>query len=196
MGPCLDQSVYLTTLLLGRFILTSIAHNQYCAHSFARNWQLPSLNQRKEENDCRKNHDQSPRKNVTDPAGVEPATSWSQVGRTSEPPRLANLTPVKSIYMLSGFYYWLFSYKVVVPVLFILCMAKKYMCASRCRNAFLHSNTLLTGYISVAANLTSNSFFRENKCPLTMNFQFSTALTMKIRSRSLKSNQFLTSHYI
>ena len=60
-------------------------------------------------------------------------------------------------------------------------------------NAFLHSNTLLTGYISVAANLTSNSFFRENKCPLIMNFQFSTALTMKIRSRSLKSNQFLMS---
>ena len=28
-------------------------------------------------------HDQSPRKNVADPAGVESATSWSPVGRTS-----------------------------------------------------------------------------------------------------------------
>ena len=28
--------------------------NQYCAHSFTRNWQLPFLNQRKEENDRRK----------------------------------------------------------------------------------------------------------------------------------------------
>ena len=28
--------------------------NQYCAHSFARNWQLPFLNQRKGENDRRK----------------------------------------------------------------------------------------------------------------------------------------------
>ena len=30
------------------------AVNQYCAHSFARNWQLPFLNQRKGENDRRK----------------------------------------------------------------------------------------------------------------------------------------------
>ena len=28
--------------------------NQYCAHSFARNWQLPFLNQQKAENDGRK----------------------------------------------------------------------------------------------------------------------------------------------
>ena len=28
--------------------------NQYCAHFFARNWQLPFLNRRKGENDCRK----------------------------------------------------------------------------------------------------------------------------------------------
>ena len=28
--------------------------NQYCADSFARNWQLPFLNQQKGENDCRK----------------------------------------------------------------------------------------------------------------------------------------------
>ena len=30
------------------------AVNQYCAHSFARNWQLPFLNQRKRENERRK----------------------------------------------------------------------------------------------------------------------------------------------
>ena len=47
MGPCRARSVYLTTHLLARF-------NQYCAHSFARNWQLPFLNQRKGENDRRK----------------------------------------------------------------------------------------------------------------------------------------------
>ena len=42
--------------------------NQYCAYSFARNWQLPFLNQWKEENDRRKYfHDQSPWKNVADP---------------------------------------------------------------------------------------------------------------------------------
>ena len=35
---------------------------------------------------------------------------------------------------------------------------------------------------------TSNSVFRENRCPLTMNFPFSTAVTLKIRSRSPKFN--------
>ena len=63
--------------------LVLYAINQYCAYSFARNWQLPYLNQRKGENDCRKYFVQSPRKNVADPAGVEPGTSWSQVGRAS-----------------------------------------------------------------------------------------------------------------
>ena len=46
------------------------AVNQYCAHSFARNWQLTFLNQRKGENDRRKYFIiQSPRKNVADPVG-------------------------------------------------------------------------------------------------------------------------------
>ena len=55
---------------------------QYCAHSFARNWQLPFLNQRKGENDRRKYfminlHERM----LPTSAGVEPATSLSPVGR-------------------------------------------------------------------------------------------------------------------
>ena len=65
--------------LLGRL---SQAVNQYCAHSFARNRQLPFLNQRKGENDRRKYfminlHERM----LPTSAGVEPATSWSPVGR-------------------------------------------------------------------------------------------------------------------
>ena len=44
--------------------------NQYCAHSFARNWQLPILNQQKGENDSR--NDQTPRQNVADFWGSNP----------------------------------------------------------------------------------------------------------------------------
>ena len=47
MGSCWAWSVYWASLVLQ-------AVNQYCAHSFARNWQLPFLNQRKGENDRRK----------------------------------------------------------------------------------------------------------------------------------------------
>ena len=59
----------------------SSSWNQYCAHSFARNWQLPFLNQRKGENDRRKYfminlHERM----LPTSAGVEPATSWSPVG--------------------------------------------------------------------------------------------------------------------
>ena len=55
--------------------------NQYCAHSFARNWQLPFLYQRKGENDRRQYfminlHERM----LPTSAGVEPATSWSPVG--------------------------------------------------------------------------------------------------------------------
>ena len=58
--------------------------NQYCAYSFARNWQLPFLNQRKEENDHRKYfminlHERM----LLTSVGVKPATSWSPVGRAS-----------------------------------------------------------------------------------------------------------------
>ena len=60
------------------------AVNQYFAHSFARNWQLPFLHQWKAENGRRKYFMiKSPWKNVADSAGVEPATSWSPVRRTS-----------------------------------------------------------------------------------------------------------------
>ena len=56
--------------------------SQYCAHSFARNWQLPFLNQQKEENDRRKYfminlHERM----LPTSVGVEPTTSWSPVGR-------------------------------------------------------------------------------------------------------------------
>ena len=45
--------------------------NQYCAHSFTRNWQLAFLNQRKGEDDRIKYFlIKSPQKNVADPAGV------------------------------------------------------------------------------------------------------------------------------
>ena len=54
------------------------------AHSFARNWQLSLLNQRKGENNRRKYfminlHERM----LPTSAGVEPATFWSPVGRTS-----------------------------------------------------------------------------------------------------------------
>ena len=80
MGSCRARSVYLTTRLLGR--LSPPAVNQYCAHSFARNWQLPFLNQRKGENDRRKYFMISLHERMLPTsAGVEPATSWSPVGR-------------------------------------------------------------------------------------------------------------------
>ena len=81
-GSCRAKSVYLTTLLLGG--LSPLRVNQCCAHSFARNWQLPFLNQRNGESDRRKYFMiNSPWKNVGDLAGVEPTTSWSPVGCAS-----------------------------------------------------------------------------------------------------------------
>ena len=79
MGSCQAQSVYLATCLLGRLV------NQYCAHSFTRNLQLPFLNQQQGENDLRKYFMINPyeRMPVSDQVGVEPATSWSPVGRAS-----------------------------------------------------------------------------------------------------------------
>ena len=58
--------------------------NQYRAHSFARNWQLPFLDQRKGENDRRKYfminlHERM----LPTSAGVKLATSLSPVGRAS-----------------------------------------------------------------------------------------------------------------
>ena len=80
IGLCRARSGYLTTRLLGR--LSPLSVNRYCAHSFARNWQLPFLNQRKGDNDRRKYfminlHERM----LPTSAGVEPATSWSPVGR-------------------------------------------------------------------------------------------------------------------
>ena len=51
MGSCRARSVYLTTRYWAGLVLKAVKH--YCAHSFARNWQLPFLNQRKGENDRR-----------------------------------------------------------------------------------------------------------------------------------------------
>ena len=52
MGSCWVQSVYLTTLLLGR--LSPLSSKPVLCAFIARNWQLPFLNQRKGENDSRK----------------------------------------------------------------------------------------------------------------------------------------------
>ena len=86
MGSCRAQSVYLNTNWAG---LVLQALNQYYAHSFARNWQLPFLNQRNRENNhtCRKySMIKSLWKNAADPmggGGVKPTTSRSLVGCTS-----------------------------------------------------------------------------------------------------------------
>ena len=67
MQSCHAQSVYLTTLLLGR--LNPL--NQHGAHFLARNLQLPFLIQRKGEIDRRKYFMiKSPRKNVAGLCGV------------------------------------------------------------------------------------------------------------------------------
>ena len=78
----LSRSVYLTTLFLGRLSLLCVST---CAHSFTRNWQLPFLNQRKRENDCRKYFTSNlPERMLLYPSGIEPAISWSPVGWTSD----------------------------------------------------------------------------------------------------------------
>ena len=78
VNPCRARSVYLTT----RLGLVLLAVNQYCAHSFARNRQLPFLNQRKGENDRRKYFMINLHERMwPTSAGVEPATSRSPVGR-------------------------------------------------------------------------------------------------------------------
>ena len=74
MGSCWFPHVYWAGLVL-------LAVNQYCAHSFARNWQLPFLNQWKGENDRRKYFMISLRERMLPTSvGVESATSWSPVG--------------------------------------------------------------------------------------------------------------------
>ena len=85
MGSCRVRSVYLTTHLLGR--LSPLSVNQHCAHSSARNWQLPFLNQREGENDRRKYfminlHERM----LPTLAGVELTTSC-RMAHPTEPPR-------------------------------------------------------------------------------------------------------------
>ena len=65
--------------------------HQYCAHSFARNWQLPFLNQQKGENDCRKYFMIKSRwKKAADPKGLNLQPPDHQLdAHPSEPPRLA-----------------------------------------------------------------------------------------------------------
>ena len=91
MGSCLVQSVYLTTLLLGR--LSRPVVNQYCAHSFARNWQMPFLNKRKGENDCRKYFMINPHQRML--PTQQGSNAWppdhQSDAHLSEPPRLAEV---------------------------------------------------------------------------------------------------------
>ena len=65
IGSCQARSVYLTTQFYWAGLVLLSGYNQYCAHSFARNLQLPFLNQprthidgsenqQKKENDPRK----------------------------------------------------------------------------------------------------------------------------------------------
>ena len=60
------------------------AFNQYCALSFARNWQLPFLDQQKRENDHKTyfmiNHHE---RMLTTQLGIQPTIPWSPVGRVS-----------------------------------------------------------------------------------------------------------------
>ena len=80
LGSCRARPVYLTNVYWAGLVLYAV--NQYCAHSFARNWQLPFLNQRKGENDRRKYFMINLyERMLPTSAGVEPATSWSPVGR-------------------------------------------------------------------------------------------------------------------
>ena len=45
IGSCQARSVYLTTQFYWAGLVLLSGYNQYCAHSFARNLQLPFLNQ-------------------------------------------------------------------------------------------------------------------------------------------------------
>ena len=73
LGSCWVWSVYLIPFYWAG--LVPQVFKQYCAHSSARNWQLPFLNQPK----GRKYF----MKTVIDPTWVGPATSWSPVGCAS-----------------------------------------------------------------------------------------------------------------
>ena len=73
--------------------LVLLAVDQYCAHSFARNWQLPFLNQWNGEND-RRNYFliKSSQKNVTDRVGSNPQPPDHQSdAHQTEPPRFGVL---------------------------------------------------------------------------------------------------------
>ena len=72
-----SRSVHLTTLFSGQ-ALSSKRFTSTCANSFARNCQLPFLNQRKGKNDCRKYflinlHERM----LPDPSRIEPASKWA-----------------------------------------------------------------------------------------------------------------------
>ena len=78
MGSCRARSVYLTTHILGR--LSPLSGSPVLCTFFRQ--KLPFLNQRKGENDRRKYfminlHERM----LPTSAGVEPATSWSPIGR-------------------------------------------------------------------------------------------------------------------
>ena len=84
LGSCRAQSVYLTTVFLNRLSSLSERLTSTLAHSVARNWRLPFLNQRKGDNDRRKYFIiHLPERMLPDPAVIEGATSWSSVGRAA-----------------------------------------------------------------------------------------------------------------
>ena len=67
-------------------------------HSFARNWQLPFLNQRKEENDHRKYFMINLYKRMLLHTGIKPMTSWSPEGQASDWATKAGLFLHKNVY--------------------------------------------------------------------------------------------------
>ena len=82
-GPVKSNGVMSSTVILPNHAFTGQALSSKRLTSIVhRNWQLPFLNQRKGENDRRKYfminlHERM----LPTSAGVEPATSWSSVGR-------------------------------------------------------------------------------------------------------------------
>ena len=80
-----SRSIYLTTLFFLDRLKSSKQLTSTCAHSFARNWQLPFLSQQKRENGRREYFMINLHKRrLLDPAGIRPATSLSPVRRASD----------------------------------------------------------------------------------------------------------------
>ena len=93
MGSCWEWSVYLTTLLLG-----SKSLNQYCAHSFTRNWQLPHELADKGDNESRKYF-------MINLHGRMLPTQW---GLNLQPPdHQSNAHPTESLRLALGYWHFM-----------------------------------------------------------------------------------------